>query len=222
MHRFVVIEGLIGVGKTTLCRLLHRRRQASLILEPHEDNPFLESFYENPERYAMPVQMYYLLTRWRQQERIRQISMFEPWVVSDYLFVKDRIFAEMTLSEEELGLYDQFSAMLGRSVPTPDLVIALDAPTDVLLSRIKRRNMPGEHHITRDYLDDLRSRYHKLWSRWSDCPVLHVDNQQLDYSGSVVAQDEILRRIDVALSGGTVDPAPGSVSDREDALGLFD
>src|SRR5690349_7004431 len=113
MTRYVVVEGLIGVGKTTLCHLLERYRGATLILEPAATNPFLEPFYADPERYAFPVQMFYLINRWRQQSRIRQGDLFTELVVSDYLFEKDRLFAAKTLSAEELTLYDRFAAALG-------------------------------------------------------------------------------------------------------------
>jgi deoxyadenosine/deoxycytidine kinase len=220
LQRFVVIEGLIGVGKTTLCRLLRDRREAELVLEPHEDNPFLEPFYKEPDRYALPVQMYFLLTRWRQLDKIRQLSLFHPWVVSDYLFEKDRIFAEKTLGGTELDLYGRFASQLGKEIPTPDLVIALEAPIDVLMSRIRRRGIAGEERITRGYLEDLAARYDDLWSGWNACPVLHIDNTTLDYESDPAAQELVLARIDAALNGTPPASTPGS-SDREAQPDLF-
>lgn len=199
MRRFVVVEGLIGVGKTTLCRALARARGAELVLEPHEDNPFLEPFYRDPERYALPVQMYFLLTRFQQQDAVRQLSLFSEWVVSDYLFEKDRLFAEKTLSATELDLYDRLASSLGARVPTPDLVVALHAPTPVLLERVKLRGIAGEERIDRRYLDDLGRRYDRLWSSWSRCPVLHVDTQHLD-TRTHEGQAELLARVDAALA----------------------
>lgn len=220
MRRFLVIEGLIGVGKTTLCRLLEQERQAELILEPHEDNPFLEPFYKDPQRYALPVQMYYFLTRWRQQDKIRQLHLFHEWVVADYHFIKDRLFAEKTLSPEELELYDAFAGTLNRDIPSPDLVVALHAPVDVLMNRIRKRGVPGEERIQRKYLEDLHARYEELWANWTACPVLHIDNTALEYHTDREAQIEVLRRIDEALAGRFPAPAPGS-SDREAQPELF-
>lgn len=198
MRRFLVVEGLIGVGKTTLCRWLAGQRGAELVLEPHEDNPFLEPFYRDPARYALPVQMYFLLTRFRQQEAVRQPGLFETWVVSDYLFEKDRLFAEKTLSPEELELYDRLASSLGARMPTPDLVVALHAPVSVLLERIRARGIAGEEHIDRRYLDDLHRRYERLWSGWTRCPVLHVETGDVDLR-EPEAQEALMARVEAAL-----------------------
>jgi deoxyguanosine kinase len=220
VQRFVVIEGLIGVGKTTLCRLLQERRRAELVLEPHEDNPFLAPFYEDPTRYALPVQMYFLLTRWRQLDRIRQLSLFHPWVVSDYLFEKDRLFAEKTLRDDELELYERFAAQLGKVIPKPDLVVVLHAPQKVLLKRIRQRGIKGEEHIDAAYLSDLAGRYEALWAGWTHSPLLHVDNTALDYHSDPEAQTSILERIDEAIVRASPASTPGS-SDREAQPDLF-
>ncbi len=207
MTRYLVVEGLIGVGKTTMCRLLERARNAELFLEPAATNPFLEPFYTDPSRYAFPVQMFYLYHRWRQQVRIRQGDLFNGLVVSDYLFEKDRLFAEKTLSTEELELYDRFAGALGEQAPTPDLVVYLEAPTEVILSRIARRKAPGEEWITAPYLADLRERYDRLWAGWTRCPVLRLDNRTLNYADDPDAQDRLLQAIDRALAGQDVDAA---------------
>lgn len=208
MHTYVVVEGLIGAGKTTLCRLLERTRGAALVLEPHDDNPFLEPFYRDPARYALPVQMSFLLTRFRQQDAVRQLGLFERHVVADYLFAKDRLFAEKTLGAEELALYDRVADALGARVPTPDLVVALHAPVSVLLERIRRRGIAGEERIDRAYLEDLARRYAALWARWDRCPVLHIDNTALPYDRDPSAEAEVLRRIDAALAGDVGGEAP--------------
>lgn len=217
----MVIEGLIGVGKTSLCRLLEQERGARLILEPHVDNPFLEPFYREPERYALPVQMFFLLSRWRQVDHIRQMSLFEPWIVSDYVFDKDRLFAEKTLSPSDFDVYDRFAGTLRGDVPTPDLVVVLHASNEQLLGRIEERGIAGEDRITLEYLEDLRERYTCLWDAWRACPVLHVDTSALDYVTDPAAQAWILKRIDEALVGDTAPTAPGSVSDREAQADLF-
>ncbi len=205
MTRYLVVEGLIGVGKTTMCRLLERARSAELFLEPAATNPFLGPFYTDPARYAFPVQMFYLYHRWRQQVRIRQGDLFSGLVVSDYLFEKDRLFAEKTLSTEELELYDRFAGALGEQAPTPDLVVYLEAPTDVIMSRIHRRKAPGEEWITAQYLTDLRDRYERLWESWTRCPVLRLDNRTLNYADDPDAQARLLQAIDRALAGQGVD-----------------
>lgn len=205
MTRYLVVEGLIGVGKTTMCRLLERARNAELFLEPAATNPFLAPFYTDPARYAFPVQMFYLYHRWRQQVRIRQGDLFNGLVVSDYLFEKDRLFAEKTLSTEELELYDRFAGVLGEQAPRPDLVVYLEAPTEVIMSRIARRKAPGEEWITPKYLDDLRDRYDRLWQDWDRCPVLRLDNRTLNYADDPEAQDRLLAAIDRALAGESLD-----------------
>lgn len=217
MQRYLVIEGLIGVGKTTLARLLQEERGAELVLEPHENNPFLEPFYRDPQRYALPVQMYFLLTRWRQIDRIRQLGLFAPWIVSDYTFEKDRLFAEKTLSPDELALYDRFAQSLGEKVPSPDLVVILHAPIPVLLERIRKRGVAGEDRINRAYLEDLHERYEQQWSRWERSPLLYVDNAELDYANDPLARAEVLRRIDEAIDK-RARPSPPAEGDEQPSL----
>lgn len=219
--RFIVVEGLIGVGKTSLCRLLQDVWDAELILEPSETNPFLEPYYEAPDRYRFPVQMFYLVTRWRQQDRIRQPDLFANTIVSDYLFAKDRLFAEKTLDDTELELYDRFAMALGEQAPTPDLVVYLEAPTEVLMKRIERRQAPGEYLIEPEYLNDLRARYDELLARWTACPVLRLDNTEINYVDSDVGRTHVLSMIEAALRGDPVPAAPGSLADREAQTDLF-
>jgi deoxyadenosine/deoxycytidine kinase len=221
LHRFVVVEGLIGVGKTSLCRVLRDAWGARLVLEPAETNPFLEPFYDDPVRYALPVQLFYLMNRWRQQATIRQGDLFTEVVVSDYLFEKDRMFAEKTLGPEELEIYERFAGVLGPQAPRPDLVVFLDAPTPVLLERIARRAAPGEHHIGAAYLDDLRERYERLWARFAACPVLRIDNRDMNYVDDLSGRAAVLNRIEAAFAGRLDSEAPGSVVDREAWPELF-
>ncbi len=219
MRRFIVVEGLIGVGKTSLCKLLADTWDGRLVLEPSETNPFLEPFYEDPERFGFPVQMYYLVTRWKQQAAIRQEELFSEVVVSDYLFEKDRLFAEKTLSNMELELYDRFAAALGEKAPTPDLLIFLDAPIETIMKRIAKRNAPGEHRIKPKYLIDLRQRYRRLLADWNRCPLLELDNRDMNYLTDMDVRRDLLGRIRAVLEGEDAN-APGS-SDREAQPSLF-
>lgn len=221
MRQFIVVEGLIGVGKTSLCKLLAAEWGGRLVLEPSETNPFLEPFYEDPERFSFPVQMYYLVTRWKQQASIRQEELFTKMVVSDYLWEKDRLFAEKTLAGMEMELYERFAAALGEKAPRPDLLIFLDAPTDVILKRIAQRNAPGENRIRAPYLIDLRERYKRLLADWDVCPILRLDNRDMDYLTNPRVRDELLGKIRSALNGGRSDQAPGSDPDREVQPSLF-
>ena len=221
LRKFLVIEGLIGVGKTTLCRLLQDTLNARLILEPAETNPFLGPFYSDPERYAFSAQMFYLVNRWRQQDTIRQPELFSEFVVSDYLFAKDRLFAEKTLNPMELELYDRFAAALGEMTPTPDLVIYLEADIDTILGRIAERQAVGETAITREYLEDLRDRYNRLWSEYDDSPLLRLSNEDLNYRDDPKARERVIWKIQNALSGNPDEEPPGFLANREVQTSLF-
>ena len=181
-RRFIAIEGLIGVGKTSLSRLLAKEWSARLVLEPWEHNPFLAAFYDDRERYAFPAQMFYMASRSAQQLALRQADLFEELIVADYIFQKDRLFAEETLKGDEMELYDRFARMLGTSAPKPDFVVFLDAPTEVIRSRIAKRGIEAEQVIRASYLDSLRSRYYALWDRYTDAPVYVLDTSQMDYA----------------------------------------
>ena len=197
----MAIEGLIGAGKTTLCHLLARERGARLVLEPSEHNPFLAPFYRDPERYAFPAQMAYLLQRWRQQQSIRQQDLFQGLIVSDYIWQKDRMFARKTLAEDEFDLYLRFNEALAENGPTPDLLVWVDMPPEACLGRIAKRNAAGEEAIDVDYLRDLRDRYSELLDGWSGCPVLRLDATARNLVDERSDQATVLARIDAALDG---------------------
>lgn len=181
MSNYVVIEGLIGVGKTSLCRLLHEFLGAKLLLEPCEANPFLPNFYADPHHFAFPTQMFYLASRYQQQLELLQKSLFDKLIVADYLFDKDRIFAEQTLNDNEMDLYNRFTGLLSHNVSVPDFIIFLDAPTKLIQKRIHRRSIESEQIIEDSYLDALRDRYYKLWNSWTRCPIYVVDTSRLNY-----------------------------------------
>lgn len=195
MRRFLVIEGLIGVGKTTLCKIIQDEWDARLVLEPWAENPFLAQFYEDPERFAFPAQMFYLASRFKQQQNIRQTDLFHGMVVADYLFEKDRLFAQQTLEGEELELYDQFAGLLGDTLAKPDLVLFLDAPTETILERINRRAIQSEQVIQADYLDALRERYYALWATYTSAPVRVLHTETIDYVDNPEDRRAILEQI---------------------------
>jgi len=222
VSRYVVIEGLIGVGKTSLCRLCRDQLSAELVLEPCEDNPFLASFYADPERFAFPAQMFYLASRFQQQQALRQANLFHDLVVSDYLFDKDRLFAELTLTGHEMALYDRFACLLAEGIPKPDFVLFLDAPTEVIRSRIRRRAIDAEQVISADYLDSLRDKYLALWARFDAAPVHVLDTTTLNYVDDPADRETVLGMIRAWLA----DPnspvgSPASPSEREEQPSLF-
>lgn len=208
MSRLVVIEGLIGVGKTTLCRILEREWGARLVLEPADDNPFLAEFYGDPERFALPAQLFYLASRYQQQQSIRQGDLFAPFTIADYLYAKDRLFAEMTLEGHELALYNTFAGLLPEPPPRPDLVVFLDADTDVIRSRIAKRGIPAEQIIPARYLDDLRARYYRLWDGYDEAPVHIIRTDTVDYVSDPASRERVLQMVWGWLVGQPVPGAP--------------
>ena len=208
-RRFIAIEGLIGVGKTSLCRLLSKEWGARLVLEPWEHNPFLAAFYDNRERYAFPAQMFDMASRSAQQIALRQADLFEELIIADYIFQKDRLFAEETLEGAEMELYDRFARMLGTQAPRPDFVLFLDAPTEVILGRITKRGISSEQVIRATYLDSLRDRYYALWDRYTDAPVYVLDTSTIDYTNP---DDDTGKKQIMAIIQGWLDgkPVPGA------------
>ncbi len=178
-QRFIVIEGAIGVGKTSLARRLAGATGAELVLEQAEDNPFLERFYRDPKTAALPAQLFFLFQRARQLQALRQQDLFAPHRVADYLLAKDRLFARVTLDEGEFSLYDQVYARVAVEAPRPDLVVYLQAPVEVLLERIVRRGIAYEQSITRDYLERLLEAYTAYFHRYDDSPLLIVNAAEI-------------------------------------------
>ena len=183
-HRFVVVEGPIGVGKTSLARRLAKSFGSELVLEQGDENPFLERFYRNPRGAAFQTQLYFLFQRARQMQELRQADLFERVRVSDYLLDKDRLFARLTLDDEEFALYEQVYARLAIDAPVPDLVVYLQAPVDVLLERIARRGIQYEQAIERRYLERLVESYSRFFLEFDAAPVLIVNATEIDLVGS--------------------------------------
>ena len=194
-HRYVVVEGPIGVGKTSLARRLAKSFGSELVLEQGDENPFLERFYRNPRAAAFQTQLYFLFQRARQMQDLRQADLFERVRVSDYLLDKDRLFARLTLDAEELALYEQVYARLAIDAPVPDLVVYLQAPVDVLLERIARRAISYEQVIERRYLERLVESYSRFFLEYDVAPVLTVNAAEIDLVGSDVDYASLLREV---------------------------
>ena len=199
--RYVVVEGPIGVGKTTLCRLLAKRWNARLVLEEFEDNPFLSRFYSDRGKYAFQTQLFFTASRFRQQQRMDQLDLFHRRVVADYMFGKDRIFAGVNLAEDELDLYRTIAGILADRLPQPDLVIYLQASLDTLMKRIDARGRPYERNMSRKYLESIRTAYSDCFFRGRRHPVLVVNTDDVDFQASGEALEGLLTAVE-AHSGG--------------------
>jgi len=194
-HRFIVIEGPIGVGKTSLARRMGESLSADLVLEQAAENPFLERFYRNPRAAAFPTQLYFLFQRAQQLAALKQQDLFSPVRVADYLIEKDRLFARVTLDEVEFGLYEQVSAKLQIEAPKPDLVIYLQAPVDVLLERIARRGIAFEQHIDRAYLERLNEAYARFFHEYEGAPLLIVNAASIDPVNNLSDFEELMAAV---------------------------
>lgn len=198
----IAIEGVIGVGKTTLARLLQPDYEARLMLEVFEENPFLASFYADRERYAFQTQIFFLLSRYRQQARIRELARRVP-LLSDYLFAKDHLFATLNLAGDELATYETLYRTLAEHVTVPDLVIFLRASVSTLMARIAARDRPYERGIPRDYIADLARAYDDFFASYTDAPLLVIDTDDLNVVSNAEDLDAIRARVRAALGQGT-------------------
>jgi len=199
--RYIAIEGAIGAGKSTLARLLAERTGARLVVEPDQENPFLERFYADPAAHAFQTQLFYLLSRYQQQAALSQGDLFERGIVADYLFAKDRIFAALTLDEQEFRLYDRVYSLLDAQLPRPDLVVFLQARAEVLLERIRKRARKAEARIKPDYLEELAQAYNQFFFHWAETPLLVVAANEIDFEGNAADREALLKEIERTKSG---------------------
>ncbi len=198
-HAYIAIEGPIGVGKTTFARILGEALPAEILMEVFEENPFLDDFYADRARYAFQTQIFFLLSRYRQQHRVIASTLTRCPLVSDYLFAKDWLFAHLNLAGDELAMYERVHAILGQQIPVPDLVVFLKASTDTLLDRIAYRDRSYERQMERGYLDDLRQAYDRFFAGYAEAPVLVLDTDGVDIVRDMDARAEMVARVKTAL-----------------------
>jgi len=193
--RYIAIEGVIGAGKTSLAKRIGERLSAKFIFEQFDNNPFLEKFYVDRKRFAFQTQMFFLINRFKQQQELHQEDLFSEHLVCDYIFEKDRIFAYMNLSKDELNLYESIYPLLARALRKPDLVIFLQSSTDRLVYNIKKRNRKIERALTRSYLEELSEAYNHYFFRYNSTPLLIVNSSDIDFVNSDNDFDELFKQI---------------------------
>jgi deoxyadenosine/deoxycytidine kinase len=206
-NRYIAVEGVIGVGKTSLARLLSERLQAKLVLEEVEENPFLKDFYRDRTRYAFQTQMHFLFSRYQQQRTLGQQELFTDRTVADYLFQKDRVFASLNLTDRELALYERLVGWLELDVVRPDVVVYLQASTEMLMERIAKRGRPFEKDMDREYIKRLNEAYNHFFFHWSEAPLLVVSTDAIDFVNHPDDFEDLLKRI-VSHRQGTTYYAP--------------
>jgi deoxyguanosine kinase len=216
---YVAIEGAIGVGKTTLARMLGEHLGSDLLLEVFEENPFLSKFYESRARYAFQTQMFFLLSRYRQQAQVGQ-QLAERSLIADYVFAKDRLFARLNLAGDEWDVYEQIHGALAQQVVLPDLVVYLQADTDVLMARIAQRDRPYERDMDRTYIEMLRRAYEQFFARYQDTAVVAIDTNELNIVTRPEDFQHVAGRVRTALQEGAYQQAlPHLAADGLEAKG---
>jgi len=199
--QYIAIEGVIGAGKTSLAMKLADHFGGKALLEKHDENPFLKDFYENPRYFAFQTQLFFLLSRYRQQQEIPQRELFHDLLVADYIFAKDRIFASITLEDRELFLYDKIASLLEQDVPKPDLVLYLQSSTERLVANIRKRNRDYEKQIAEDYLKELNEAYNQFFFNYTDSPVLIINSTEIDFVGKEEDFEDLVEQALKPISG---------------------
>ena len=194
-YQYVAIEGPIGVGKTTVVERLGEKLEANTVLEDWATNPFLQPFYDGTDGAAFQTELFFLLLRYRQQQELVQRQLFAQATLCDYVFEKSRLFAYLNLDDSELMIYEKLFTLLSESVPTPDLVVYLQAPTEVLMKRVKTRGRKAEEHLSEEYLGEVNRAYNHYFFHYSATPLLVVNTNDVDFSKSSEDLDDLLRQI---------------------------
>jgi len=201
MHRYIVIEGPLGIGKTSLAKMLADRIGAQLFLEDVEENPFLANFYQDQKKYGFQAQIFFLLRRYNLALEMGQMGLFHRTAISDFLFDKDQIFARVNLDEKELWLYEQLYQILKKRITPPDLVIFLQAKTEVLMERIKKRSRKYEKNISFRYLEKINKAFNEFFFHYSDAPLLVVNASDIDFVHVPEDFEDLVGRISSMKSG---------------------
>jgi deoxyguanosine kinase len=199
---YLCVEGVIGAGKTSLCNLLAQQCNARLVLEEAEENPFLQKFYRNRRAYAFQAQLWFLVSRYKQLSvMVAQQDLFHELTISDYMFAKDRIFANINLEEHELTLYNNIARVMEVSIPRPDLVVYLQASTSVIMRRIEKRGRPYEFNMDPGYIEFLNEAYNHFFFHYTTSPLLIINTNDIDFVNETADLEEIVRQITTTRSG---------------------
>jgi deoxyguanosine kinase len=211
---YIAVEGVIGVGKTTFAEMLAQCLEAELVREEVLENPFLVDFYKNRKRHAFSCQLYFLISRFQQQQQLMVRDLFAQRIVADYLFAKDQIFASVNLSERELALYDKIAPVLARNIPRPDLVIYLQASTQTLLNRIRKRNLPFERSVDSEYIESVNKAYDYFFFHYTDTPLLVVKTDEIDFVNNSRQFDDLIDQIQKPITGKIYYVPSGELTQR--------
>lgn len=193
--RHIAIEGVIGAGKTSLTKMLAERLSGKIVLEKFEENPFLPKFYEDPDRFAFQTQIFFLLNRYKQQQDLIQADLFHRFLITDYIFEKDKIFAYLNLEDDELKLYESVLTAIEHSIPTPDLVVYLQCSVSRLMGNIRQRGRDIERNMSEQYIRDLNEAYNYFFFRYKSAPLLIVNASQIDFVHNKEEFDDLLYEI---------------------------
>lgn len=192
---YFTIDGVIGAGKTTLAKMLAERLNGTTLLEIVEENPFLADFYRDPGRYAFPTQLFFLLSRYRQQQKIIQQDLFQNILISDYLFAKDKIFAYLNLEDRELFLYEKILLLLERDIVKPDLVVYLKSSPERLMKNIRKRGRPFEKNISYEYIESLNKAYNHFFNHYKETFLLTINVSEIDFVNDNNEFEKIVQKV---------------------------
>lgn len=212
---YIAVEGVIGVGKTTFAEMLAQCLDAEVVREEVLENPFLTDFYKNRKRHAFSCQLYFLISRFQQQQQLMVRDLFAQRIVADYLFAKDQIFASLNLSERELALYDKIAPVLAQNIPRPDLVIYLQASTHTLLGRIRKRNLPFERSIDSEYIESVNKAYDYFFFHYTDTPLLVVKTDDIDFVNNSRQFDDLIDQIQKPITGKIYYVPSGELTEKQ-------